>query len=125
MNNNGCVLQPACFLSFTCTHTSKNNLAPLPIGSEHLRKGAQIWYNHEWDNHNNNLYVIISGVLVCIRYSITGEMNSYLLLGKGQTIGEMCLFTSNKTPFVVTALTDVELCKINAHQIEKLNSGKS
>ena len=120
MKNQCCSLQSSCFFSFSCNSLDNNKNVPLPIGSEFLSKGAHIWYNHDADCHHNNLYIIRSGVLVCMRYSMNGEMNSYLLLGKGQTIGEMCLFTSNKVPFVVTALTDVELCKIDSDYIEKL-----
>jgi CRP-like cAMP-binding protein len=119
MNNICCPIQPSCSFSFACNPVI-NRTCIFPGVRKRLSKGTAIWYNQDDDNHNDSLYIVCSGVMVCFRYSVSGDLNTYVLLGKGQSIGEMCLFTSYKIPFMVTALTDVEVCKISKNFIEQL-----
>lgn len=66
------------------------------------------------------LYVVYSGVVACITYTVNGEINCHALIGEGHTANEMSLFSNYDLSWAVIAMTDVTLCKIRSRDVEQL-----
>lgn len=114
-----CSIQPTCFLSALCKTAKKyGNLSP--IVQQDIDKGTTVWMNLGECTDSDYLYVVYSGAVACVTYTMEGDINCHALKGKGHTANEMCLFSNYDLPWAITALTDVVLCRVKMVDAEKL-----
>lgn len=116
--NYPCPIQSRCSFSVLCSIAYKN--APLiEYAQGRFDKGTLFWFNQI---ERQDVYVLRSGITVVYNYLEGGRESVYTILAKGQVMGAGDLFVQNKRLFVIQALTDIQVCRINGNSLKLLVS---
>jgi CRP-like cAMP-binding protein len=102
-----CSLYSSCYFSFACT--ALDGSQNTPVNKIFLKKDEIIYQNQI---ETECIYVVLFGIATVFFYLPTGEPVVMENLGKGQTIGEMQSYLSEKGPYNIKTLTPVMLCRL-------------
>ncbi len=100
--------------SVLATH---KNVPLMECAQGRFDKGTLFWFNQV---DRQDVYVLCSGITVVYNYLDGGRESVYTILGKGQVMGAGDLFVQNKRLFVIQALTDIKVCRINGDSLKLL-----
>lgn len=111
-----CHIRSRCSFSVLCSLTHKN-VSLMECAQGRFDKGTLFWFNQV---DRQDVYVLCSGITVVYNYLDGGRESVYTILGKGQVMGAGDLFIQNKRLFVIQALTDIKVCRINGDSLKHL-----
>jgi CRP/FNR family transcriptional regulator len=82
-----------------------------------IAKGESVYLE---GNKDNTMYVVHEGKIKVSRYSESGKEQVIRILGEGEFLGELTLFTSQATTDFAFALEPSVVCMIEARQIKAM-----
>ena len=111
-----CSVGEQCLVASACKDSGEGkNL--FPHNPRKLEKDSLLWCD---EGENGCILVIRSGIVAVSRCSQDGTERILAILGEGQAIGQVMLFSPSAQPVLVRACTDVEICQFPKRELERL-----
>jgi len=105
-----CVIASECFINGTLENLRTRKRVQ-------SKRQELIWCFNEFGNH---VYIIRSGITAISMLGKDGSETVLEILSPGWAFGLTNLFEQEKRPLIARACTCLELCRVSAHEIEKI-----